>query len=118
MAAYRAPFASPASRIPTLVWPREIPIDGSPADVVAIVEAYGKWLSGSPIPKLFIAGDPGAIITERRDGAKEFCRSFPNQREVTVRGIHFLQEDSPHEIGEALQAFVKTIGAPRTGEES
>ena len=61
MAAYRAPFASPASRIPTLVWPREIPIDGSPADVVAIVEAYGKWLSGSPIPKLFIAGEPGEI---------------------------------------------------------
>ncbi len=109
MAVYRAPFAEPAARIPTLVWPREIPIDGSPADVVAIVEAYGKWLKASQVPKLFIAGDPGAIITDGRDGAKPFCRSFPNQREVTVNGIHFLQEDSPHEIGAALQSCVTTL---------
>jgi haloalkane dehalogenase len=107
MAAYRAPFAQAEARLPTLVWPRQIPIDGEPADVTAIVEAYGKWLAESDVPKLFIAGDPGAIVTDCRDGAKDFCRSFRNQREVTVRGIHFLQEDSPHEIGGALQEFVK-----------
>ena len=108
MAAYRAPFAELEARIPTLVWPRQIPIEGEPADVNAIVEAYGKWLSDSEIPKLFIAGDPGAII---KDGVKEFCRGFRNQREITVKGIHFLQEDSPHEIGTALQEFVKTVAA-------
>jgi haloalkane dehalogenase len=111
MAAYRAPFAQVEARLPTLVWPRQIPIDGEPADVTAIVEAYGKWLAESDLPKLFIAGDPGAIITDRRDRAKDFCRSFRNQREVTVKGIHFLQEDSPHEIGTALQEFVKEMHA-------
>lgn len=108
MAAYRAPFAEPEARIPTLVWPRQIPIDGEPADVTAIVEAYGRWLSDSEIPKLFIAGDPGAIINGR---GKDFCRGLRNQREITVKGIHFLQEDSPHEIGTALQEFVKTVAA-------
>jgi haloalkane dehalogenase len=107
MAAYRAPFAHVEARIPTLVWPRQIPIDGEPADVTAIVEAYGKWLAGTDMPKLFIAGDPGAIITNNRDGAKDFCRSLRNQREITVKGIHFLQEDSPHEIGTALKEFVQ-----------
>jgi haloalkane dehalogenase len=109
MAAYRAPFPEPVARLPTLIWPRQIPIDGEPADVVAIVEAYGKWLAESTIPKLFIAGDPGAIITNKRDGAKDFCRGFRNQREVTVTGIHFLQEDSPHEIGAALKEFVQAV---------
>jgi haloalkane dehalogenase len=109
MAAYRAPFAEPEARIPTLVWPRQIPIDGEPADVNAIVEVYGKWLSASEIPKLFIAGAPGAII---KDSVKDFCRGLRNQREITVKGIHFLQEDSPHEIGTALQEFVKTVAAP------
>jgi haloalkane dehalogenase len=108
MAAYRAPFAEPEARIPTLVWPRQIPIEGEPSDVNAIVEAYGKWLSDSEIPKLFIAGDPGAII---KDGVKDFCRGLRNQREITVKGIHFLQEDSPHEIGTALQEFVRTVAA-------
>lgn len=109
MAAYRAPFAQVESRIPTLVWPRQIPIDGEPIDVTALVEGYGKWLAASDIPKLFIAGDPGAIITNSRDGAKDFCRSFSNQREVTVKGIHFLHEDSPHEIGTALKEFVQAV---------
>jgi haloalkane dehalogenase len=109
MAAYRAPFPEPVARLPTLIWPRQIPIDGEPGDVAAIVEAYGKWLAESAIPKLFIAGDPGAIITNKRDGAKDFCRSFRNQREVTVKGIHFLQEDSPREIGGALKEFVQAV---------
>jgi len=112
MSAYRAPFVEPVARLPTLIWPRQIPIDGEPADVVTIVEAYGKWLAGSNIPKLFIAGDPGAIITDSEDSAKGFCRSFSNQREVTVKGIHFLQEDSPHEIGAALEEFVRAVLAP------
>jgi haloalkane dehalogenase len=109
MAAYRMPFGQVEARIPTLVWPRQIPIDGEPGDVTAIVENYGKWLAGTDIPKLFIAGDPGAIITNSRDGAKEFCRSFRNQREITVKGIHFLQEDSPHDIGTALTEFVHAV---------
>jgi len=109
MAAYRAPFAQVEARIPTLVWPRQIPIDGEPGDVTTLVECYGKWLTGSDIPKLFIAGDPGAIITNSRDGAKDFCRGFRNQREITVKGIHFLQEDSPHEIGAALKDFVRAV---------
>jgi haloalkane dehalogenase len=108
MNAYRAPFAEREARIPTLVWPRQIPIEGEPADVSALVEQYGKWLSASEIPKLFIAGDPGAIV---RDGVKDFCRSLPNQREITVKGRHFLQEDSPHEIGTALRDFVKQLPA-------
>jgi len=109
MAAYRAPFAQVEARIPTLVWPRQIPIEGEPADVTAIVEDYAKWLANSDTPKLFIAGDPGAIITNSRDGARDFCRSFRNQREVAVKGVHFLQEDSPHEIGAALKDFVQAV---------
>ncbi len=103
MAAYRAPFPTPASRVPTLVFPRELPIDGSPADVVEIVEDYGRWLAGSPIPKLFIAADPGAMLVGR---AVDFARTWPNQREVTVAGSHYVQEDSPHEIGDALHEFL------------
>ena len=103
MNAYRAPFGDRASRLPTLVWPRELPIEGEPADVVEAVEDYGRFLSASPLPKLLIAAQPGALLTGR---ALEFCRTWPNQREVTVRGIHYIQEDSPHEIGEALAEFL------------
>jgi haloalkane dehalogenase len=103
MAVYRAPYLEREARLPTLTWPRQIPIEGEPADVTAIVQAYGMWLSQSMIPKLLIVGDPGAIITGR---TKDFCRTWPNQREVTVKGRHFLQEDSPHEIGAALAEFV------------
>jgi haloalkane dehalogenase len=106
MDAYRAPFRDRAARLPTLVWPRELPIDGEPADVVAIVEAYGKWLADSSLPKLFIRAEPGALITGR---AVELCRRFSNQREVTVKGIHFIQEDSPAEIGVALREFVRDV---------
>ena len=106
MAAYRAPYADRESRLPTLVWPRELPIGGEPADVVAIVEQFGEWMSRSAFPKLFVNGDPGAIMV---GAVREFCRSWPNQREVTVKGRHLLQEDSPEEIGTALGEFVKDV---------
>ncbi len=106
MAAYRAPYPDRESRLPTLVWPRELPIGGEPADVVAIVESYGAWMSQSTLPKLFVNGDPGAIMA---GALREFCRSWPNQREITVRGRHLLQEDSPAEIGTALADFVKEL---------
>ncbi len=100
---YRRPFVDPASRRPTLDWPREIPIDGEPADVTEIVQSYADWLAGSPVPKLFVNADPGAILTGPQ---RDFCRTWPNQTEVTVSGVHFLQEDSPHEIGEAIAAWL------------
>jgi haloalkane dehalogenase len=103
MEAYREPFRNRGARLPTLVWPRELPIDGEPADVVEAVQGYAEWLAGSQVPKLFIAAEPGALLTGR---AREFCRSWPNQREVAVRGIHYVQEDSPREIGTALRGFV------------
>ena len=109
MAAYRAPFLEREARLPTLVWPRQIPIEGEPADVTAIVESYGKAMSQSTLPKLLIVGEPGAIVKGR---TLEFCRTWPNQTEVTVQGVHFLQEDSPDEIGKALQEFVKSVQGP------
>ena len=100
MTVYRKPFLEEGeSRRPTLTWPRQIPLDGSPADVVEIVQSYADWLLQSEIPKLFINADPGAILIGAQ---REFCRSWPNQIEVTIPGNHFLQEDSPHEIGEAI----------------
>jgi len=106
MAAYRAPFLEREARLPMLVWPRQIPIEGEPADVTAIVESYGGWLAECAISKLLIVGQPGAIIKGR---TLEFCRGWRNQVEVTVKGAHFLQEDSPDEIGRALQEFVKSM---------
>jgi haloalkane dehalogenase len=103
MAVYRRPFARAGEdRRPTLTWPREIPIDGEPADVTAIVESYAAWLRESPVPKLFLNAEPGAILRGR---PREFCRSWPNQREVAVPGIHFVQEDSPDAIGGAVAAW-------------
>jgi haloalkane dehalogenase len=103
MAAYRAPFVEPGEgRRPTLTWPREIPIDGEPADVTQIVEDYGSWLASAPVPKLFINGEPGSILTGT---AREFARSWPNQSEVTVAGNHFLQEDSADAIGQAIAVW-------------
>ena len=100
MEVYRRRYAEPGeSRRPTLSWPREIPIEGEPPDVVAIVAEYADWLSQTPTPKLFVNAEPGAILTGPQ---REFCRTFPNQREVTVPGVHFIQEDSPHEIGAAI----------------
>ena len=100
MAEYRRPFLEPGeSRRPTLTWPREIPIEGEPEDVTEIVGSYAVWLRQSPIPKLFVNADPGAILVGEQ---REFCRTWPNQTEVTVPGIHFIQEDAPDEIGQAI----------------
>jgi haloalkane dehalogenase len=97
---YRRPFTEPGEdRRPTLTWPRQIPIDGEPADVAEIVRSYGDWLSIADVPKLFINADPGTILTGAQ---REFCRSWPNQIEITVAGTHFIQEDSPDAIGSAL----------------
>ena len=93
------------ARLPTLIWPRQAPVDGVPEDVTSIVQAYGAWLSQSEMPKLFVAGDPGAVISAGSANLR-FCRTLKNQQEVTVKGRHFLQEDSPAEIGAALRAFV------------
>ncbi len=107
MEAYRAPYRDRERRLPTLVWPRELPIEGEPVDVVAIVDANARWLAASgALPKLFINGDPGASITGR---VRDFCRTLPNQREVTVRGLHHLQEDLPNAIGEALRELVLSV---------
>ena len=108
MNVYRRPFLEPGeSRRPTLTWPRQIPFDGEPADVTKIVRDYSQWLSTSNIPKLFVNADPGAILVGDQ---REFCRKWPNQREVTVKGVHFIQEDSPNEIGTALADWYRSIG--------
>ena len=107
MGYYRKPFlASGEDRRPTLSWPRQIPIDGEPADVVAIVAEYAAWLTKSSIPKLFVNAEPGALLKGR---ARDFCRTWPNQTEVTVKGAHFIQEDSPDEIGTAVADFVRRL---------
>ena len=102
---YRRPFTEPADRRPTLTWPREIPIGGEPAEVTEIVRSYAAWLSASEVPKLFINAEPGAILTGPQ---REFARTWPNQTEVTVPGNHFIQEDSPHEIGAAIADWLPT----------
>ena len=107
MAAYRKPFLQAGEdRRPTLTWPRQIPIDGEPAEVVEVVQEYAEWLATSPVPKLFVNAEPGAILTGAQ---REFCRSWPNQTEATVRGSHFIQEDSPAEIGAALSAWLGSL---------
>ena len=104
---YRAPFQTPDDRQPTLNWPRQIPIDGEPANVVELVSAYGRWLeTTTDLPKLFINAEPGAILIGRQ---REYCRRWPNQTEVTVPGAHFVQEDSPAEIGRAVAAWLKRL---------
>ena len=105
-AVYRRPFERAGEdRRPTLSWPRQIPLDGEPADVVEIVRDYGAWLAGSDLPKLFVDAEPGAIL---RGGARDFCAAWPNQARTTVKGIHFVQEDSPDEIGEALASWIRS----------
>jgi haloalkane dehalogenase len=107
MAVYRKPYLEPGeSRRPTLTWPRQIPIEGEPPDVVDIVNQYGRFLSKSPLPKLFLNAEPGSILTGDQ---REFCRTWPRQEEVTVKGSHFIQEDSPHEIGRAIAAFLARL---------
>jgi haloalkane dehalogenase len=101
---YRRPFTEPGEgRRPTLAWPRQIPIDGEPADVAAVVDGYSRWMATTSIPKLFINGDPGAALV---GAACDHCRTWPNQTEVTVRGRHFLQEDSADQIGRHLRSWL------------
>ena len=104
---YRRPFLSSGEdRRPTLSWPREIPIEGEPGNVCQIVNEYAEWMKTNNIPKLFINAEPGAITTGK---IRDFCRSWKNQTEVTVKGIHFIQEDSPDEIGKALSKWYKEL---------
>ena len=107
MAIYRRPFRkSGEDRRPTLTWPRQIPIDGTPEDVAEIVGRFAKWLQSSPVPKLFVNAEPGAILTGPQ---RDFCRTFRNQTEVTVPGVHFIQEDSPGEIAAAVLAWHRQL---------
>ena len=107
MAVYRAPFEAPGEdRRPTLTWPRQIPIEGEPVEVVEVVEAYGRYLSQSQVPKLLVNADPGSILT---GPVLDYCRTWPNQSEVTVKGLHFIQEDSGDDIGKAVSDFVADI---------
>ena len=105
MTEYRRPFLQPGEgRRPTLTWPRQIPLEGEPADVSAIAAAYAAWLAKSDVPKLFLKAEPGGILA----GGKvlDFARSLKNQTEVTIAGLHFVQEDSPDEIGGAIAGWM------------
>ena len=106
MDAYRAPHLNADDRQPLLNWPRQIPIEGKPEDVVALVNEYATFMAGSELPKLFINAEPGSILVGPQ---REFCRSWPNQQEVTVKGLHFIQEDSPVEIGQAVANWLQAI---------
>jgi haloalkane dehalogenase len=107
MSVYRRPYKDAGEgRRPTLTWPREVPIDGEPKDVVEIVRAYGEWLQRADLPTLFFDADPGAIL---RGSARDFCRTWPKQTVAQVKGIHFVQEDSPDEIGGALASWLPTL---------
>jgi haloalkane dehalogenase len=108
MEEYRRPYREPGEgRRPTLSWPRQLPIAGEPAEVVEIVRSYAAWLAASPVPKLFVNAEPGTISLDERT----FCRGFPNQTEVSVRGLHFIQEDSPDEVGEAVARWYSSLRA-------
>lgn len=107
MDVYRKPYLHPGeSRRPTLTWPREIPIDGEPQDMVRVIEANEAWLSGEEVPKLFVNAEPGSIMGDR---VRELVRSWPNQTEVTVPGVHFIQEDSGQEIGQAIAGWLRVL---------
>ena len=102
--AYIKPFEEEGeSRRPTLTWPRQIPIEGEPKEVVEIAKNYAKFMNETPIPKLFINADPGSILIGKQ---REVARKWPNQKEVTVKGGHFIQEVSPDEIGESIKNFL------------
>lgn len=104
---YRRPFLNKGEdRRPTLTWPRQIPIEGTPADVAEIVSAYSAWLRETPLPKLFVNAEPGALIA---GPVRDYVRSFPNLSEVTVAGSHFIQEDSPDEIGTAVKDWLQGL---------
>ncbi|MFT6435173.1 MAG: haloalkane dehalogenase [Candidatus Azotimanducaceae bacterium] len=106
MDAYQAPHLDADDRQPLLNWPRQIPIEGEPENIVALVNEYGAFMAANEMPKLFLNADPGSILTGSQ---REYCRSWPNQQEVTVKGSHFLQEDSPIEIGQAVAKWMKSF---------
>ena len=106
MNVYRRPFLKEIERRPTLDWPRQIPIEHEPQEVYKIVEDYSSWMSINNIPKLFINADPGSILLGKQ---REFCRKWKNQEEITVKGSHFIQEDSPHDIGKAISSWYQKI---------
>ena len=106
MKTYRSPYVNNETRLPTLVWPREIPISGEPQHMVEIIGNYAEFMNSSKFPKLFINADPGSILTGAQ---REFCRLWPNQKEITVKGLHFIQEDSPVEIGESISEWFSEI---------
>ena len=101
---YRRPFNDKKSRRPTLDWPRQIPLENDPPEICRIVDSYSQWMAENNIPKLFINAEPGAILIGKQ---REFCRTWKNQKEVTVKGSHFIQEDSPNEIGNAIFDWLK-----------
>ena len=103
---YRRPFIEEIARRPTLDWPRHIPINDEPPEMVSIVSSYEQWMSENDIPKLFINAEPGTILVGRQ---RECCRKWKNQQEITVTGSHFIQEDSPHEIGEAINTWMNEL---------
>lgn len=109
MAEYRRPFGSREDRWPTLTWPRQIPVGGDPEDVTRVAQDYSSWLAASDLPKLFVNAEPGAILT---GAARDFCRTWPNQTEVTVKGSHFIQEDSGAEIGRAVADWIGSAVPP------
>ncbi len=102
---YRRPYRRTEHRVPMLNWPRTLPIDGEPEDIAKIVRSYGEWLETCAVPKLFINAKPGAMLVGPQ---REYCRRWPNQTEVTVTGIHYLPEDSPHEIGAAIAHWLES----------
>ena len=103
---YRRPFNDKKSRRPTLDWPRQIPLENDPPEICRIVDSYSQWMAENNVPKLFINAEPGAILIGKQ---REFCRTWKNQKEVTVKGSHFIQEDSPNEIGNAIFDWSKGI---------
>jgi haloalkane dehalogenase len=112
MEEYRRPFSQPGEdRRPSLTWPRQIPIAGEPADVVKIVQEYADWMADCDLPKLFINAEPGGILIGAQ---REFCRTWPNQKEVTVKGIHYIQEDSSEEIGRAIAGWYSALNQTTT----
>jgi haloalkane dehalogenase len=105
---HRQPFARPGEdRLPALAWLRQIPIGGEPAEVAEMAAAYAAWLAQAPgLPKLFVNAEPGAVLTGAQ---REFCRTWPDQAEVTVPGVHFIQEDSGKQIGQAIATWLDTL---------
>ncbi len=106
-AEYIRPFFNEGEdRRPTLTWPRQIPLDGEPNEVVEEVRKNAEFHKDSEIPKLFISANPGSILVGEQ---REFARTWKNQTEITVNGNHFIQEDSSEEIGTALREFTKDL---------